>query len=271
MSTNEQDQQRRVGFFLLIGLVALVFSVFVLGGDKRILRSYVKIYAKMPQVQGLNLGSLVSLAGIPIGNIREIVFDNDRKNVRITMKVQESFLEALRKGSTIEVRTQGALGDKFVYITPGPIDAEQLRDGDYIEMSNTQDLMGVLSEKGAEAAKVFDVLNETLLTLKSINNGNKISSILSNLKDSSDQIKEMAKESKSFISDMKAHNSQNINSAVARLNSILTKIDKGEGTLGGLINDPSVHEQLKKILGSGQRKQFLQSIFQNTIDEKGSK
>lgn len=49
--------------------------------------------------------------------------------------------------------------------------------------------------------------------------------------------------------------------AGARLNSILAKVDRGEGTLGLLVNDPSVYEDLKLLLGGAQRSAVLRTLI----------
>jgi phospholipid/cholesterol/gamma-HCH transport system substrate-binding protein len=47
--------------------------------------------------------------------------------------------------------------------------------------------------------------------------------------------------------------------AGARLNSILSKVDRGEGTLGLLVNDPTVYEDLQVLLGGAKRSVVLRS------------
>jgi phospholipid/cholesterol/gamma-HCH transport system substrate-binding protein len=49
------------------------------------------------------------------------------------------------------------------------------------------------------------------------------------------------------------------------LNSILNKIETGEGSLGALINDPTVYEDLKVILGGAKRSKVIKGLIQYTI------
>jgi phospholipid/cholesterol/gamma-HCH transport system substrate-binding protein len=49
--------------------------------------------------------------------------------------------------------------------------------------------------------------------------------------------------------------------AGARLNSILTKIDAGEGTLGLLLNDPTLYEELKRLVGGAGRSTVVRSLI----------
>ncbi len=54
--------------------------------------------------------------------------------------------------------------------------------------------------------------------------------------------------------------------AGTRLNSILGKIDAGDGTLGLLVNDPSLYEDLTTLLGGAQRSLVIRSMVRMAVD-----
>ena len=54
-------------------------------------------------------------------------------------------------------------------------------------------------------------------------------------------------------------------SAVADVKKITTRINAGEGTLGAVINDPSVYEDLKEILGNIKRNRVLRELVRISI------
>jgi phospholipid/cholesterol/gamma-HCH transport system substrate-binding protein len=51
------------------------------------------------------------------------------------------------------------------------------------------------------------------------------------------------------------------------LNSILDKVDQGEGTLGLLVNDPTVFEDMKVLLGGAQRSTLLRSMIRMAVED----
>ena len=63
------SHQVRVGFFVVIGLIIATASIFIVGGEG-FMKKHIEIYADFESVQGLNEGSVVSLAGIKVGNIK---------------------------------------------------------------------------------------------------------------------------------------------------------------------------------------------------------
>ena len=56
--------------------------------------------------------------------------------------------------------------------------------------------------------------------------------------------------------------------ASVRLNSILVKIDEGEGTLGLLVNDPTVYEDVKILLDGAQRSAVLRTLIRLSSEEQ---
>ncbi|MBE2253615.1 MAG: MCE family protein, partial [Myxococcus sp.] len=53
--------------------------------------------------------------------------------------------------------------------------------------------------------------------------------------------------------------------AAADIKSMTAKISKGEGSLGGIINDPTVYEDLKEILGNVKRNRILRELVRYSI------
>ncbi len=49
--------------------------------------------------------------------------------------------------------------------------------------------------------------------------------------------------------------------AGATLNSILLKIDRGEGTLGLLVNDPTLYDELKRFVGGARRSAVVRALL----------
>jgi phospholipid/cholesterol/gamma-HCH transport system substrate-binding protein len=56
--------------------------------------------------------------------------------------------------------------------------------------------------------------------------------------------------------------------ATERLNRILGKVESGEGTIGLLLNDPTVFEDLKVLLGGAQRSTLLRSMIRMAVERE---
>ena len=56
--------------------------------------------------------------------------------------------------------------------------------------------------------------------------------------------------------------------AGAKLNNILGKVDRGDGTLGLLVNDPTLFEDLKVLVGGAQRSAVVRTLIKLSSDEE---
>ena len=85
---------------------------------------------------------------------------------------------------------------------------------------------------------------------------NDLSQILSGFKNVSDQSEDL----KQAIINLKS-SSESLNSSSKKFENILTKIDSGEGTLGKMINDPALYDNLKALTQDGR--ELVQDIKDN--------
>jgi phospholipid/cholesterol/gamma-HCH transport system substrate-binding protein len=259
------SHQIKVGIFLAVGIVLTCLSLFLVGGDG-LIKSHVILHAQFDSVQGLNEGSLVSLSGIHVGNIKKFVFLPEQNRLDVQMTIETDYLPRISEGSTVEIRTAGALGDKYIYINPGPSAAKPMKDGASIEVLKASDIMAVLSEKGNEAEKIFDIIKEVDQFAKSLNAENRAEKIMNDLHATASELRMAAKDSREMIANLHNQNSsQKLSSSVEKLDRILTKIDRGEGTLGALINDSSLHDSIKSFLGAPDKKDSIKTLIRSSI------
>lgn len=266
---SQGSTQLRVGIFLSIGLAIILTSIFMIGADRALFTKYVHIHANFDQVQGLAEGSVVSLSGITVGNIEKIEYNHEKSLIDVQMKIDSLYAKKISKSSQVEIRTQGALGDKYIFIMPGQTATETLQDGDVLEVAKASDILGIISERGNETSKIFDIINEMYKLTKQINAENRVDKIMNNLAQATASLNATSSEAKKMFTDINSKSSgQKLQNSIERMDSILTKIDRGEGTLGALINDPSLHSQLKTLLGGSNRKNNLKSIIRTSIEKQ---
>lgn len=60
---------------------------------------------------------------------------------------------------------------------------------------------------------------------------------------------------------------QNIRAVAADLKTITTQLREGEGTIGGLLEDPTVYEDLSALLRGANRSLLLKSLIRSTVEE----
>lgn len=116
MSTHKKfDIELAVGFFLLIGIIALGYISIKLGKLEIIgIRGYT-LYAEFDKAGGIKPGSVVEIAGVEIGKVKSVRLNNYQALVEFTIyndiKIQEDAIAS--------VKTKGLIGEKYIQITPG--------------------------------------------------------------------------------------------------------------------------------------------------------
>lgn len=253
-----ENKSRRlflVGVFVATATVLLVLSIILIGGNQMFFSSRYQLLAKFNDAQGLSEGSVVSLAGIQVGNVSETAVHPDENSVIVRLAIDDSFQDRITKNSVASVRSMGPLGDKYVYIEPGQ-PSEPLIDGAIIPSVVRKDFIEALEEQSADIAKVGDILSKTSDLMNQLTAENRTALVMENLAAASKNLKD--------ITD-RPETHQTLRS----LSRILKKVDEGEGTLGRLVNDPSLYERLMDLTGASARNRFLKPLIRSTVESSG--
>ncbi len=256
-----QNISLKVGLFLSGGLIVLIVSVFMLGSNKSLFQNNSIFYTYFESVQGLNAGSVVTVAGVKAGNIQDIEFEQAKGLVKVTFTLLEELATQLKTDATVEMRTQGALGDKFLYITPS-LTGTTIKENTEIKSNEGHDILSVINKRGSESEKLFDMISDLNQLIKTITVQNKIPSLINRLDQTAQQMNLATQKINHTLENAK------LDSSLLKFNQIMTKIDSGQGTLGALINDRSLHDRLKNILGAGQKQQQIKSIIKSSIEDE---
>ena len=110
----------KVGILTLISLTILIFSVMWLKG--RAISSGNRITVMFHDVDGMRAGSGVQIMGLRVGQIEEITpfISQDVSYVNVKFVITEPGVE-IPVGSEISIQQSGIIGEKFIEITPPPI------------------------------------------------------------------------------------------------------------------------------------------------------
>lgn len=122
---------------MLIGAVAILF--LALQSANLLSLSFQTSYnvtAKFDNVGGLKPKAAVRSAGVVVGRVEKIVFDDKSFQARVTLAMESG--HTFPKDSSLKILTSGLLGEQYLGIEPGA-DEKTLVAGDTI--SSTQSAM----------------------------------------------------------------------------------------------------------------------------------
>ena len=126
---NRKSLELWVGLFVAAGILALAMLAFKVGNltSADVMNSY-KVTARFDNVGGLKVKAAVTMAGVRIGRVTAIAFDNKKYQALVTMDIDGRY-QNIPKDSSASILTSGLLGDQYIGIEPGGEDVS-LKSGD---------------------------------------------------------------------------------------------------------------------------------------------
>lgn len=117
--TSTGSRELGTGLFVLLGFAALLFlATQTTDLDEYMEVSGYQVTARFSDVAGLKVRAPVTLAGVNIGRVESIDFDNNRLDAVVTMRIKPEF-DQIPDDSDASVVTAGLLGSKYIGIGPG--------------------------------------------------------------------------------------------------------------------------------------------------------
>ena len=132
---NESKNDVWVGAFVVLGGLALLFLALKAGNLLTL--SFDKGYevtARFDNIGGLKPRAAVKSAGVVVGRVESISFDDKTYQARVLLRMNEGIV--FPKDSSAKILTAGLLGEQYIGLSPGGEDAV-LADGDKIKFTQS--------------------------------------------------------------------------------------------------------------------------------------
>ncbi|MBI2981108.1 MAG: MCE family protein [Deltaproteobacteria bacterium] len=214
----------KVGLFALISLI-LVGYVIVRVGDRGSVRGEgYQVSVVIDSAEGLIRKTPVEVAGIKVGFVEKLDLVEGRR-AKATLRLDGR----VRLGEDAEatVRSKGFLGETYVNLNPGDPAKGEIPEGGQIHIVNSYTDMGQIVTEAAGFLQTLRRLGES--------NEENVEKILEGLARFSED-----------LSVIFADRKEDIGETLDRLSSISKKIDEGRGTVGRLVNDNEIAENISE-------------------------
>jgi virulence factor Mce-like protein len=271
--------EAKVGLLVLGSSVILLWMTMMVGKfDFGKPKGYT-VTATFDTVSGLDLKASVRMAGVQIGTVEAVELDDSKAKVilRIDPKVR------IPKGAEAAVKTMGLLGDKYVDLIPpqhqaipgqtGPERSGFYKEGDRLERTvPSSDADQLIAKLSAIADDIKKVTNSMSNVFGSQRGERSMEDILHDLRETTANIKEfsyalnsdgselivrlndLARNLNGVVNDNKDNlkttlenvkeASKNAELALASIENVTKRIDRGEGTLGKLVTDEGMYNNI---------------------------
>ena len=124
-----------VGVFVALGFAALLFLALKVGNLASFStdRTY-QVNAKFANIGGLKVRGPVKSAGVAVGRVADIRFDNESYEALVTMTLDVNY--QFPRDTTAKILTSGILGEQYVGLEAGG-DGVMLKQGDRVRLTQS--------------------------------------------------------------------------------------------------------------------------------------
>lgn len=133
---NTRKTEILVGLFIAAGLAAL-FMLAMKASNLNIYNNDAgyEISANFDDVSGLKIKSAVTMAGVRIGRVSDIVFNSETFEAVVKIRIESQY-KTLPKDTSASIYTAGLLGEKYLGLEAGG-DDENLKQGDKLKLTQS--------------------------------------------------------------------------------------------------------------------------------------
>lgn len=272
--------QVRVGILVSAGLLLAMLVIFMIGSERAWFERKYTLYCTLTDVGGVGPGTAVSLAGMRVGSVTAVGFspDGDKKELIVQLEIANQYQDRIRRDSKASVASQGLLGDKVLSLSVGSPGHDPLKDKDFIETEPSTDLL-------SQGASVRDLMGKAVQTMDAVqklvaavDRGEGMLAALLHDPEGAVVVKDLASGARSFrrmAGKLEGEAGtvglgqvmQNLESASRDIRNITAQIRRGEGTLGALLSDNSIYQELRTMFGKAGRNLVLKSVVRDMIRE----
>lgn len=237
----------KVGAFAAAALLIIAYATIRVSDRGLFGHGNYEVNVLIDSAEGLTPKTPVEVAGIQIGYIDHLeLVEGGRAKARLKLD------RAVRLGNNAvaQVRTKGFLGETYVDLKPGDLAVGEIPEGGYITATNpyvdlgqiaadvkeiTASLKKMVAEETGPVNRILKNMETFTKKLSEITVQNQegINAIVANLRRFSSDISEVMTERKESLKD-----------TMARLNNITRKVDEGRGTIGRLVNDERIADNI---------------------------
>ncbi|HMP89854.1 MAG TPA: MlaD family protein [Kiritimatiellia bacterium] len=210
-----------VGGFVLLVILLMVTAVILAGRAQGWFEPVIKIPIDFPPQGslGLQVGSPVEILGTTVGRVENISVDEDGFMVGM-ISIKGDFIQFVRSDSRAVVKKKfGIAGDAFIDLTKGL--GPELPVGAGLVATKDTDLNELLEQ-------LLNQVREAVVPLL-------------------ESVKRAADEYGNIAADLRADGGP-VQKILSNVESIIQKIDQGEGPAGRLISDPELADTIQSMV-----------------------
>ena len=217
-------REAKVGLLVFLAFVLLAVVVFSVSDFYNFTPGY-HLRVVFNSAGGIDVGAPVRLAGVGVGEVQRLTVSPTGAEA----KTQAELLVWLKEFASVEedavayINTSGLIGEKYLEISPGTRGARLLQNGEVLRGQDSV-AMTQFMNTGYE---VVAQLNKTVAAIHAIVADEETRAALKGTVTNSAEV------------------TQGLKTLLASTNILVEKLNRGEGTVGRLLTEDEIYEDLK--------------------------
>ena len=268
------SRQARLGLVILVGLVAAAAFLFVIAGQSSLLSSKFSVRAAFNNVSGLVTGARVLYNGVAVGSVEAINLPSAPGDpITVRMLVNEDVRPLIREDSRAKIESDGLVGNMIVSLSAGSRTSPQVADGGQIQGVEPFQISAI-SDRLFESVSRFDSVTVSLAGIMGDVRGGEGS--LGRLLYDDGLYNAAVGTTEEFQTTLATFTTRAdalvliAEDASRGLESILAKVDNGDGTLAQFLNDDQVYTTFlataAELQGAAAQFQTISADVRNITD-----
>lgn len=268
----------KVGLLALGAIIAVTAVSLKITANQSGFGDYVTYTTVLKDASGIVEKSSIKVAGINAGRIKSIELQGSEALVTFEMldKIK------LTKNSVLKIKSVGFLGDKFLDVNLGDQNAERLTEGAMVPSKGGEGFEELAKDASEVMKEVKEIAQTVKESLRDENGENQMKKIVANVNELTASLKRLTtgneekinkivedisaiSQQLAFETDRYQHDSlmsdlskigpilDKADAAVGDLKVIIADLKEGKGTVGKLLRDDAVVDQVSQTLSSVNR------------------
>jgi phospholipid/cholesterol/gamma-HCH transport system substrate-binding protein len=225
-----------VGVFIFLGLAILVVGIFTVGSQRKAFVKTFTVKAVFDDIQGLQPGNNVWLAGMKVGTVKRVSFYGSSQ-VQIILSIEKQAQPHIRKDAKAKISTDGLVGNKIVVIYGGTENTPAIADNDQLQSEHLAGMQEMMTTLQASNSNLLEITGNLKAISKKLTDGQGTLGELINDPAIADRLR-------SSIDHFRAA-SVNSEKMVANLQDFSEGLHKPGGLANELVTDTTIFRQLK--------------------------
>jgi phospholipid/cholesterol/gamma-HCH transport system substrate-binding protein len=218
-----------VGSFALAGLALFATGLFMIGNRHDAFARHAQFYVEFSNLSGIAKGSKVQVAGMDAGEVLDVgIPASPASKFRVRLRINEILTGLVRTDSVVTIYTEGVVGNKFLSINAGTVQAPAAGHDSTLASQETTELSALLEQ----AKGTITDIDATVRNANSVIT--KASQVMTTVGGNLD----------STLSEVKT--------TVGNANDVVTGLKEGRGPAGMLLRDEALAAQIRKAVTNAQ-------------------